>query len=66
MTLAEVKAAVEAIRGKSHDNEVAHGAEDDLHQAVLREVALMAPEPWCSLAAEALKTTTIRFDRWYS
>lgn len=63
MTLEEVEAAVEAIRRKVGDDEVAHIEEDRLHGAVLQAIANGADNP-SALAAAALKTSEIQFSRW--
>ncbi len=60
ITLEQVKANVEIIKGLSHDDEAARAEEDDLHQRVLRQLAQEGSE----LAAEALKTLDINFSRW--
>jgi hypothetical protein len=64
VTVADVQRLVEAIRERAGDDERAHSQEDDLHQEVLKQVAEGAPEPWCSLAREALRTKDIDFARW--
>lgn len=46
------------------DNEMAHMDEASLYTAVLKEVVKGNPEAR-SMAAEALKTKTIVFERWY-
>lgn len=46
------------------DDEAAHSEEDRLYEEVLRWVAGFAPEPFCDLAREALKTKQIAFERW--
>lgn len=65
LTVPDVAAGVEEVRERSGDEEVAHGREDGLHQRVLRAIAAGAPDA-PALAAEALKTTEIEFDRWYA
>lgn len=47
------------------DEEVAHGREDDIHEIVLRAVAVGNPRPK-ELAEEALASRMIDFDRWYA
>ena len=65
LTIDWVQTQVEAIRALAHvhDDKAAHAAEDALHQAVLDYISVEAPEPWASLAREAL--TDIRFCRRY-
>ena len=60
-----VTAIVEAIRQCAPIGPLAHTLEDELHQAVLRVIAEGRAEQPAAIAAEALKTTAIRFDRWY-
>ncbi len=64
MTIEEVQDELEHIRAIRGDDEAAHSSEDDLHQEVLQYVAETAPEPWRSVAAEALKSGDIKFERW--
>lgn len=45
------------------DDETAHMDEDNLYEAVLKEVVKGNPEAR-SMAAEALKTKAIKFGRW--
>jgi hypothetical protein len=59
-----VRAAVAEIARFAGDDEVAHGAEDDLHQRVLAAIAAGACERPAECAAEALKTGAIDFARW--
>ncbi len=63
MTTNDVKNEVELIEELAHDNEAAHGKEDELHQAVLLAIADGADNP-AELAREALKTTELGFARW--
>jgi hypothetical protein len=66
MTIETIKAEVKRIEGLSWDSEVAHGREDDLHQAVLANIAdgtLEGCTP-AEAAREALKSTNISFARW--
>jgi hypothetical protein len=60
MNLDEVEAAVQHIEAIKDDDEMAHSAEDDLYEQVLRHHAALG----CPLAAAALKTRKIRFARW--
>lgn len=64
MTLQEVELRVQGIRDIAGDDEAAHGAEDLLHQEVLRSIAddeCTAPR---ACAAAALETLKIDFARW--
>ena len=62
MNLEDVKAEVKRIEEMAYDDECAHGAEDDLHKAVLEYYAEGGNDPL--LAEEALKTSQIHFARW--
>jgi hypothetical protein len=67
----DVKRAVAHVKklAEAGDDEAAHGAEDALHQAVLRRIVLDGPmatpvSKSVEMAAEALKTAKIKFGRW--
>jgi len=63
MTLDEVIDRVNQISRLAGDPEAAHSKEDDLYEDVLKHVAWANHE--CSaLAAAALKTKDIDFERW--
>jgi hypothetical protein len=70
LTLADAKARVEEIRAIAHDDERAHGLEDDLRRDVLETITA----PGCSLTARqmrnlavvALSTRHIKFGRYCS
>ena len=63
VTIEDVRKAIAEIEACGGDFECAHSAEDTLHQRVLRAVA--NGEPNCrELAAEALKTLDLQFERW--
>ncbi len=64
MTVKEVEERVYKIDQSIRDDEVAHGAEDELHQDVLQAIAEGA-ENASGLAAAALKTKDLNFARWY-
>lgn len=64
MSAQDVVAAVARIAEEKYDDESAHADEDSLYLAILRQVAADAPDPWKTLAAEALKTQEINFERW--
>ena len=69
MTLDDVKKAVVHIEEIKGDDESAHSHEDELHQAVLKEIASLNPHDDLSvdaieMAKEALKTLDIDFSRW--
>lgn len=69
MTPGDVKATVAAIRDLANDDEAAHADEDELHQAVLAFIAKgdhLGIVDAVELAREALKTTEIKFSRWYA
>ena len=63
LTVEKVRAEVERITAIAGDDECAHSAEDDLHQAVLTAIA-RGEGPAQELAAEALKTLHVDFERW--
>lgn len=63
MNLKEVKKTVNDIEESVVDFEGAHELEDDLYEAVLKEVVSGNPEAR-SMAAEALKTKLIDFARY--
>lgn len=58
-----VKLLVKQISDEQDDFEMAHDDEDDLYEAVLKEVVKGNPEAR-SMAAEALKTKLIDFARY--
>ena len=60
-----MKRGVEEVLLASHDPEVAHSKEDELHRRVLREIANGADDPM-ALAEEALQTLRCGFARWYA
>lgn len=59
----DVQLLVKQISDEQGDFEMAHDDEDKLYEAVLKEVVKGNPEAR-SMAAEALKTKTIKFGRW--
>ena len=67
MTPDDVRARVAEIAKIAGDDERAHSKEDELHVAVLREIAYnvrLTGDEAGVLAAEALRTTEIEFERW--
>lgn len=62
-TVAGVEEWLAAIRTARHDDEVAHGMEDALREAVLIAIAAGVPDA-PALARAALKTADIDFARW--
>lgn len=64
MTLDEIRAEVERIRGVANDYEVAHGWEDDLHQSVLAAIRDGTCEAPPAAAMIALTTRDIDFARY--
>lgn len=66
LSLAEVKSDLRRIRAAAGDPEAAHGMEDALHQRVLEAIAkgLIRGENARAIAAEALKSEDIPFERW--
>lgn len=63
ITVEYVKAKVAEIAAIAGDYEAAHGLEDDLYADVLRHFAAHAQTPLNEIAAEALKTSEIKFAR---
>ncbi|WP_283593206.1 hypothetical protein [Limosilactobacillus galli] len=59
----DVQLLVKQISDEQDDFEAAHDDEDDLYEAVLKEVVKGNPEAR-SMAAEALKTKLIDFARY--
>ena len=59
----DVQILVKQISDEQDDFEMAHDDEDDLYEAVLKEVVKGNPEAR-SIAAEALKTKLIDFARY--
>lgn len=54
-------------KSASSDDEQAHALEDDLYRDVLKVIAQTSSDPQArALAAEAIKTTEIGFERWYA
>lgn len=67
MTRDDVRARVAEIAKIAGDDETAHSMEDELHAAVLREIAYnvqLTGDEAGVLAAEALRTLDIEFERW--
>jgi len=65
MSTEDVAHRLAAIRAASDDGEVAHGLADGLYRDVLTAIAAGAPDAPI-LAAAALRTETIDFERWYA
>jgi hypothetical protein len=66
LTLAEVWAEISEIQRGRHDDEAAHGREDDLHHKVLRAIAdgtAGDPATVAAMASMALTTLDIEFER---
>ncbi|MCF3101451.1 hypothetical protein IPZ58_07635 [Streptomyces roseoverticillatus] len=63
MTVEDVARRLAEIAHFRDDAEVAHGLTDELHIAVLRSIAAGAPDAE-TLAAAALRSETIDFNRW--
>lgn len=60
----EAEAMLERIRNAAGDDEVAHGLEDDLWEGVLEAIAANFCEDPRSVAATALQSRQIKFERW--
>ncbi len=63
LTAEDVAHRLAAIHAVQDDDEVAHGRTDDLHRDVLAAIAAGAPDAPL-LAAAALRTETLDFNRW--
>ena len=64
MTLDEIKERIEKIRAMAGDDEVAHGAEDDLRRDFIRYVARIGMPSLAEKASVVLSTDEIEFERW--
>ena len=64
MTPDDVDSAFYDIANCTHDDEKAHGLEDDLHHAVLRAIANGTATDPAECARRALKTLSLDFARW--
>ncbi len=64
MSLLEAHHRVADIRAMAGDDEIAHGAEDQFRDDVLRYLAEVAPAELGELARIALSTNEIKFSRW--
>ena len=66
MTSQDVLDRLREITAMAGDDEVAHSAEDRLHQDVLKAIADGSAESPENLARLALETRKIDFARWYA
>lgn len=66
MNLKYIRQRVRDIKEMAADNEIAHGAEDTLHQDVLRAIADGKCENPRACAKAALGTLKLDFSRWYA
>ena len=66
MTIDEVKERVKAIAVIAHDPESAHVLEDQLWEDVLECISANWSDNPRELAAQALMTRGIDFERWYA
>jgi len=64
-TVDDVRRVVDYIASIQDDNEVAHGAEDDMRSRVLELIATGHSDP-AALAIAALESSAITFGRWYA
>lgn len=64
LNVIDVMSAVKDVGAMTGDPEAAHGAEDDLHQAVLLAIATGDCDDAEGIAREALKTQKLTFPRW--
>ena len=65
-TLDEVRDWLDSIHESAADNESAHGSEDNLYAAVLTAIANGTAEHPQAMAALALTSRDISFERWYA
>lgn len=65
MTISEAERRVAHVVSIAGDDENAHGAEDELREAVLEQIAQGHPHA-AALARVALRTGDIEFSRWYA
>ena len=65
LTVEDVAQRLAHIASEADDPEAAHSSADWLHELVLRAVAAGHPDSQI-LAAAALRTNDIEFDRWYA
>jgi len=65
MTPESIRQEVESIRAIAGDSERAHVAEDSLRHRVLLAIADGTATDPAACAREVLKTTEIKFSRWY-
>ncbi len=64
MTTDDVKERIAKIVADEGDDESQHAAEDSLHQAVLEAIAFHKCDNPADLAALALTTRELNFERW--
>ncbi len=64
LSLKDVLDRVKKVADLRGDSEAAHGAEDDLHQEVLRAIADGICDDPAACARGALATLEIKFSRW--
>jgi hypothetical protein len=64
VTLNGIRKRVAAIEAMKGDDELAHGAEDDLREEFIRFIAAGPDRALGEMAAEVLKTEKISFFRW--
>ena len=66
MTIEDVKRKLKRIEGMAFDPEGAHSYEDDLFVEFIAEVAEHGSGELQEMAHEVLKSTKIKFPRWYA
>lgn len=64
LSLDDIRATIERIKGMVSDDEAAHAAEDRLHQRVLGAISMGQCEAPNEAAKLALTTMDIDFARW--
>lgn len=64
ITVESIKSFVEKIKSVKHDDECAHGLEDDMYISILQAIVDDEIEDIKGVCAEALKSQKIDFSRW--
>ena len=61
-----IKGSIKELKTMASDDEAAHGYEDNLRDAVLKDIAsgMYTAEDCQKFAKEVLKTNKIKFSRW--
>ena len=65
MNIDDIKLRIKAIKRMSHDPELAHAAEDETRVSFIEHIASFE-NPCQAMAKEVLKTSKIKFSRWFA